>query len=122
MIKRVINDIELNINEKKANEIYFPDDFANNINDSSIYSDDLAQQRANYELRKVSILKTTMTLSVAYNPLLFVNNLITIVDEHYKINRARFLIQSISFTIGEGNAMSISCSNIANFNSEIEVI
>lgn len=92
------------------------------INDSSIYSDDLAQQRANYELRKVSILKTTMTLSVAYNPLLFVNNLITIVDEHYKLNRARFLIQSISFTIGEGNAMSISCSNIANFNSEIEVI
>lgn len=38
MIKRIINGIELNINENKANEIYFPDDFVSNLNDNSISS------------------------------------------------------------------------------------
>lgn len=87
------------------------------INDSSIYSDDLAQQRADYELRKFGILKTTMSVNVSFNPLLFVNNLITITDQYYDIQRERFLIQSISYTIGDQCQMSISCSNIANFNT-----
>lgn len=85
------------------------------VNDSNIYSDDLAQQRAAYELRKASILNTTITLNVAFNPLLFVNNLVTITDEFYGFNRERFLIQSISYTIGNENQMTLSCSNIVNF-------
>ena len=86
------------------------------INDSNIYSDDLAQQRANYELRKFGILKTTMNIQVSFNPLLFVNNLITITDKYYNLARERFLIQSISYTIGNESQMAISCSNIVNFN------
>ena len=86
------------------------------INDSNIYSDDLAQQRANYELRKFGILKTTMNIQVSFNPLLFVNNLITITDKYYNLARERFLIQSISYTIGNESQMTISCSNIVNFN------
>lgn len=85
------------------------------INDSNIYSDDLAQQRADYELRKFGILKTTMTVTVSFNPLLFVNNLITITDEYYGLQRARFLIQSISYTLGDQCEMTLTCSNIANF-------
>ena len=85
------------------------------INDSSIYSDDLARQRANYELRKVGILKTTMNVAVSFNPLLFVNNLITITDKYYNLNRERFLIQSISYNIGDDCQMTVSCSNIVNF-------
>ena len=85
------------------------------INDSNIYSDDLAQQRADYELRRLGILKTTMTITVSFNPLLFVNNLISVTDEHYGLRRERFLMQSISYTIGNENQMTISCSNIANF-------
>lgn len=92
------------------------------INDSNIYSDVLAQQRADYELRKKSILKTTISINVAFNPLLFVNNLITITDEHYGINRGKFLIQSISYTLGNENQMSITCSNIDNFNSQDFII
>ena len=84
------------------------------INDSNIYSDSLAQQRAAYELRRLGILKTTINITVAFNPLLFVNNLITITDKYYKFNRARFLIQSISYNVGSNNQMTISCSNIAN--------
>ena len=86
------------------------------INDSNIYSDDLAQQRANYELRKFGILKTTMNIQVSFNPLLFVNNLITITDKYYNLARERFLIQSISYTIGNESQMTVSCSNIVNFN------
>ena len=92
------------------------------INDSNIYSDDLAQQRANYELRKFGILKTTMNIQVSFNPLLFVNNLITITDKYYNLARERFLIQSISYTIGNESQMTISCSNIVNFNNYSEVI
>lgn len=86
------------------------------INDSNIYSDDLAQQRANYELRKFGILKTTMNIQVSFNPLLFVNNLVIITDKYYNLARERFLIQSISYTIGNESQMTISCSNIVNFN------
>ena len=86
------------------------------INDSNIYSDDLAQQRADYELRKFGILKTTMNINVAFNPLLFVNNLINITDSFYNLDRERFLIHSISYTIGNECQMAISCSNIVNFN------
>jgi len=91
------------------------------INDSNIYSDDLAQQRANYELRKYSILKTTMSITVSFNPLLFVNNLINLSDSFYKLKRGRFLIQSISYTIGNESQMTISCSNLNNFNFNMEV-
>lgn len=87
----------------------------NYINDTNIYSDSLAQQRADYELRKVSILKTTVSVNVAFNPLLFVNNLISMTDKHYGYDRDKFLIQSITYTIGNENQMSISCSNITNF-------
>ena len=86
------------------------------INDSNIYSNDLAQQRANYELRKFGILKTTMNIQVSFNPLLFVNNLVTITDKYYNLARERFLIQSISYTIGNESQMTVSCSNIVNFN------
>ena len=85
------------------------------INDSNIYSDDLAQQRADYELRKYGILKTTMSINVSFNPLLFVNNLINITDGYYGLKREKFLIQSISYTIGNECQMTISCSNIVNF-------
>lgn len=93
------------------------------VNDSNIYSDDLAQQRADYELRKFGILKTTMNINVAFNPLLFVNNLINITDSYYGLDRERFLIQSISYTIGNECQMTVSCSNIVNFNQlEVGVI
>lgn len=85
------------------------------INDSNIYNDNLAQQRANYELRKLTILETIMSIQVSFNPLLFVNNLITLEDSYYKINRERFLIQSISYSLGDANQMTISCSSIVNF-------
>jgi len=85
------------------------------INDSNIYSDELAQDRANYELRKASILETTVSANVAFNPLLFVNNLITTNDSYLNLERQKFIIQSISYTIGNDNMMNLTCSNLNNF-------
>lgn len=85
------------------------------INDSSIPNDDYAKLRAIYELRRNSFLKTTFTLTVPYNFTLLVNNLITLEDEFYGFEQAKFLVQSISYNLGVDNQMTIVCANIANY-------
>ena len=85
------------------------------INDSNIYSDKLAADRASYELRKLGILKTTINISVPFNPMILVNNLISIEDEFFGLKRQKFLVQSISYNIGTNNSMSLTVSNISNF-------
>jgi hypothetical protein len=87
------------------------------INDSAIYSDKLAQDRANYELRCKSIVNTSVSISTTFNPLIFVDNIITIEDSFYNFKRERFVIQSISYNIGVDNKMSITLSNITNANA-----
>ena len=84
------------------------------INDSSINSDYLAQERADYELRKVSVAKTSVSNAMLLNPLIEVNNLIEITDSFYGIENEKFLVQSISFSLDYGGEMSISSSNINN--------
>lgn len=87
------------------------------INDSAIYSDKLAQDRANYELRCKSIINTSVSISTTFNPLIFVDNIITIEDSFYNFKRERFVIQSISYNIGVDNKMSITLSNVTNLNA-----
>lgn len=84
------------------------------INDSNITSEVLAQERADYELRKQLILKTSMSNSIYFNPLLSVNNLITVTDGEMGLERERFLLQSISFSLDYSGLMSISSTNINN--------
>ena len=84
------------------------------INDSAITSDYLAQERADYELRKVSVVKTSVSNTALLNPLIEVNNLIEITDSFYGIENEKFLVQSISFSLDYSGTMSISSSNINN--------
>lgn len=88
---------------------------ADPINDSNITSQVLAQERANYELRQKLIMKSSSTITVRYNPLLLVNNLITITDDFYELNQVRFLIQSVSCSLDYSGTMSLTISNIQNF-------
>lgn len=88
---------------------------ASPINDSNITSDVLAQDRADYELRQKLIIKSSSNINVRYNPLLLVNNLITITDDFYELNQSRFLIQGISCSLDYSGTMSLSISNIQNF-------
>lgn len=84
------------------------------INDSNITSDNLAQERAKYELRKQLILKSSTSLTVTYNPLLTVNNLVAITNDFYEMKVDKFLIQSISCSLDYSSSMSISLTNITN--------
>lgn len=84
------------------------------INDNNITTDLLAQERAEYELRKQLILKSSVNGSVIYNPLLNVNNLVAISDDSLNFVHERFLLQSVSCNIDFTGTMSLSLSNLKN--------
>jgi hypothetical protein len=87
---------------------------ASPITDSNITNDVTAQERADYELRKVLIAQSSMSSGVFFNPVLSVNNLITYTDRFLGLKRERLLIQSISFSLDYSGMMSLTTSNIKN--------
>lgn len=87
---------------------------ASPINDSAITSDVLAQERADYELRQKLILKTSTSQETRYNPLLMVNNLISVTDEFFGFKQEKFLIQSISCPLDYSGTMSVTAANARN--------
>lgn len=84
------------------------------INDSNIYSQTLAKERAEYELRQQLILKTTVNAEILFNPLLEVNNIIAISDEFFELVFERFIIQTISCPLDFSGKMTITFSNLNN--------
>ena len=84
------------------------------VNDSNITSQDLADDRSKYELRKQLILKSSVNVSISFNPLLSVNNLIEITDEFFGLDHERFLLQGISCSLDYSGSMSITVSNVRN--------
>lgn len=86
----------------------------NVINDSNITTTMLAEERAQYELRKRMILKSSTSLNVIYNPLLTVNNLIALNSSFYKLSHEKFLIQSLTYPLDYSGSISVTVSNIRN--------
>ena len=84
------------------------------INDPNITTDLLARERADYELRKQLILRSSTTVNVMYNPILNVNNLIAISDEFFELDHEKFLLQGVSCSLDYSGQMSITVSNIVN--------
>lgn len=84
------------------------------INDPNITTDLLAQERADYELRKQLILRSSTSITIMYNPLLNVNNLIAISDEFFELDHEKFLLQGISCSLDYSGQMSVTISNIVN--------
>lgn len=84
------------------------------IRESGITTKQLAQERADYELRSQVILKTSSTANILFNPLLEVNNLIGVSDRFFELIKERFLLQSISCSLDFSNQMSITFSNLNN--------
>ena len=84
------------------------------IKDSNITTLYLAQERADYELRKQLILKSSGSFSTSLSPLLTVNNLVNITDSYYNLQEEKFIIQSISFNIDNSGKMDITAANIKN--------
>lgn len=94
----------------------------NVINDSNIYSDILAEERAEYELRQQLILKTTTSSNILFNPFLSVNNLIAITSDVYNLAYERFLIQGLSFSLDYSGQMSVTFTNLNNILTDIEIV
>jgi hypothetical protein len=84
------------------------------VNDSNITTDLLAKERADYELRKQLILRSTTSITTMVNPLLEVNNLIALSSDFYGLSHDRFLIQGISGSLDYSGTMSVSVSNVNN--------
>ena len=82
------------------------------IEDSNIYSNSLAQQRADYELNKISIMQLSMEIVSSYMIHLDVNSCISITDSFLNYYNQRFIIQSITIPISTSGTMNISCTNI----------
>lgn len=85
------------------------------VEDTNIYNNHLASDRAKYELRKNTLLNTSISVTVSFNPLLFVNNLIGLEDSFFEYQRQKFLIQTLSYNISTEGTMNISCTNVQNF-------
>lgn len=85
------------------------------INDSNITTDELAEERAEYELRKQTIAKASISSSVMFNPILNVNNIVTVTDEDdFGLKKDRFLLQSISTSLNYDGKMNLTMSNTNN--------
>lgn len=84
------------------------------IEDSNIFSDELAQQRAGYELNKICMVQQAVQVSSTYMIHLDVNSCISLTDNFFDYKDARFIIQSISIPIGVNSNISLDCTNITN--------
>jgi hypothetical protein len=86
------------------------------IDTANIWSDDMAQQLAEFNLRKQTILNTQQQCTVPYNPLLSVNNIVEVENKDLNMRRSQYVINSISYTSGSAT-MSIEITNLTSLPS-----
>ena len=84
------------------------------IDDSNIYTQDFAQQRADYELNKASVLQNTIQIESTYMIHLDVNNCIALDDTFFDYTETRFVITTLSIPISVEGKITIDCSNISS--------
>lgn len=83
------------------------------IEDNNIYTQSLAQDRADYELNKLSIVQQSIDIESTFMIHLDVNNCIAIDDSFFDYFDERFIIQSISIPLSIHSQITIGCTNIA---------
>lgn len=82
------------------NIYYIKERYLDPIDSPNVWSDKMAQDLADYNLKLRSILQLKQTVTVPYNPILSVNNIIEITVLDLGMKREQFLINSISYTSG----------------------
>ena len=82
------------------------------IDDSNIYTDNLAQLRSEYELKRVVCLQSAIDITSVPLYHLDVDNVITLTDYSMGLNSRRFLINSITIPLTIGGQMSINCVDV----------
>lgn len=83
------------------------------LEDNNIYTQALAQDRADYELNKLAIVQQTVDIESTFMIHLDVNNCIALDDDFFDYFDERFIIQSISIPLSIQSQITIECTNIA---------
>lgn len=83
------------------------------IDTANVFSDEMADEQANFHLRKHTILNMQQQCTIPYNPLLTVNNIIEAQNSDLNMKRNKYIINGISYTSGSA-IMSIEISNISS--------
>lgn len=84
------------------------------VNDANITTDYLAEERAQYELRKILLLRTPTSFNTPINPFPAANGVITLTSSHFGMVRQRFVVQSLSIPLDYSGTMSVSASSVWN--------
>jgi hypothetical protein len=79
---------------------------------SGIFSDELAQERADYELKRRMILQQSVNIESVPIYDLDVNKVITLTDDSLGLDKSRFLIQSLSIPFKVGDKMQITATSV----------
>nr|WP_156736274.1 hypothetical protein [Mycobacterium sp. E3298] len=78
------------------------------ISDDIIYNNDLANQRAAYELRKAIIVQESTTIDCVCIYHLDVGNIVTIEDSGNNLNRDRYIVSNIDLPLNYDSTMKIN--------------
>jgi hypothetical protein len=79
------------------------------IQDDNIYSDILAQERADMELEKVKRIQESITINSLCLPHVDVNKAINITDSALGLYRSRYAIQKFQYPLDMKSSMSLTC-------------
>lgn len=81
--------------------------------EANIWNNELAEDLANYYLRKASFVAVDFSSNVSFNPILTVNNICEVENEELNFKREKLLITSISYT-SDDSLMNISFCNTSD--------
>ncbi len=102
-----------NENPKSASNIWSLEPTVLRITDDNIYSDELARQRAEYELFKQGLLTITYSFKCTFMPILDVNKIVMVSNSEYGFENIPFLIQSVNIPISQkDNDVSLTMVNV----------
>jgi hypothetical protein len=102
-----------NENPKSPTNIWSLEPNTLRIKDENIYSDDLARQRAEYELFKQGLLSLSFKVRCTFMPHLDVNKIVRASSDFYGFKDTPFLIQSINIPLSQANSdITLTISNI----------
>lgn len=104
--------VAINNNPKSRANIQFTSPKAEFIEDQNIIGDENCLGRAQYELKKKTLIGMQVKFSCAFIPTLVPGNLVTWTNKEHGYVNEKFFINSVSFDLGGQNLMSVSLTNI----------
>jgi len=85
------------------------------IEDNLIYNNDLAQQRANYELQKAIAMYESVDLNCIPIDIIDEGSVVTITDSSAGLNQDRFIVQAVSFPLSFDGEMRLTVWKTRSF-------